>query len=196
MIVTYYLAFFQDNSTMLIEAAKGGHTSVVQLLLDYPHSIMMNQSHNPAQATLSNQLQNSQQPTHGTIEHLQQTPETQNQQCEIETNPTQIFSPKVCDQNSVSKINRLIFSAPDVALNTAEIQQIRNQPRPNTAVDSNENMNVFEKSPLNISNLIEPEMTTDSPPERDSLMNNVRCESSRQEQILQKQQILEELQVN
>jgi hypothetical protein len=35
----------QDNSTMLIEAAKGGHTSVVQLLLDYPHSIMMTTPH-------------------------------------------------------------------------------------------------------------------------------------------------------
>jgi hypothetical protein len=30
---------------MLIEAAKGGHTSVVQLLLDYPHSIMMAAPH-------------------------------------------------------------------------------------------------------------------------------------------------------
>lgn len=30
---------------MLIEAAKGGHTTVVQLLLDYPHSIMMNTPH-------------------------------------------------------------------------------------------------------------------------------------------------------
>jgi hypothetical protein len=30
---------------MLIEAAKGGHTSVVQLLLDYPHSIMMATPH-------------------------------------------------------------------------------------------------------------------------------------------------------
>ncbi|XP_045468094.1 ankyrin repeat domain-containing protein 17-like isoform X2 [Harmonia axyridis] len=29
----------KDNSTMLIEAAKGGHTNVVQLLLDFPHSI-------------------------------------------------------------------------------------------------------------------------------------------------------------
>lgn len=28
---------------MLIEAAKGGHTNVVQLLLDYPHSMMLNQ---------------------------------------------------------------------------------------------------------------------------------------------------------
>ncbi|XP_055679921.1 ankyrin repeat and KH domain-containing protein mask isoform X9 [Lutzomyia longipalpis] len=29
----------KDNSTMLIEAAKGGHIGVVQLLLDYPHSM-------------------------------------------------------------------------------------------------------------------------------------------------------------
>ena len=28
---------------MLIEAAKGGHANVVQLLLDYPHSMMLNQ---------------------------------------------------------------------------------------------------------------------------------------------------------
>lgn len=27
---------------MLIEAAKGGHTNVVQLLLDYPHSMLLN----------------------------------------------------------------------------------------------------------------------------------------------------------
>lgn len=33
---------------MLIEAAKGGHTNVVQLLLDYPHSIMMTPPHPPA----------------------------------------------------------------------------------------------------------------------------------------------------
>lgn len=31
----------KDNSTTLIEAAKGGHTAVVQLLLDYPHSVML-----------------------------------------------------------------------------------------------------------------------------------------------------------
>lgn len=36
---------------MLIEAAKGGHTSVVQLLLDYPHSLMLNQ---PGAATATN----------------------------------------------------------------------------------------------------------------------------------------------
>lgn len=31
----------KDNSTMVIEAAKGGHTNVVKLLLDYPHSVML-----------------------------------------------------------------------------------------------------------------------------------------------------------
>lgn len=31
----------KDNSSTLIEAAKGGHTAVVQLLLDYPHSVML-----------------------------------------------------------------------------------------------------------------------------------------------------------
>ncbi|CAG9579611.1 unnamed protein product [Danaus chrysippus] len=31
----------KDNSSTLIEAAKGGHTTVVQLLLDYPHSVML-----------------------------------------------------------------------------------------------------------------------------------------------------------
>jgi len=33
----------QDNSTMLIEAAKGGHTHVVQLLLDFPNNVMIQQ---------------------------------------------------------------------------------------------------------------------------------------------------------
>lgn len=47
------MTLFQDNSTMLIEAAKGGHTSVVQLLLDYPHSIMMSSApHNAAPAAM------------------------------------------------------------------------------------------------------------------------------------------------
>jgi len=30
----------KDNSTMLIEAAKGGHTGVVQMLIDYPNSLV------------------------------------------------------------------------------------------------------------------------------------------------------------
>lgn len=42
---------------MLIEAAKGGHTNVVQLLLDYPHSM---------QPMVLNQQQHQQPPTTAT----------------------------------------------------------------------------------------------------------------------------------
>ena len=33
-------AYSQDNSTMLIEAAKGGHATVVQVPIDYPNSLV------------------------------------------------------------------------------------------------------------------------------------------------------------
>ncbi|XP_062555858.1 ankyrin repeat and KH domain-containing protein mask-like isoform X3 [Armigeres subalbatus] len=53
----------KDNSTMLIEAAKGGHIGVVQLLLDFPHSLIS--ANNAAQQNLLNngqiQLQAQQQ---------------------------------------------------------------------------------------------------------------------------------------
>ena len=39
----------QDGSTMLIEAAKGGHTTVVNLLLDWPSNILSPSSANLAQ---------------------------------------------------------------------------------------------------------------------------------------------------
>lgn len=41
---------------MLIEAAKGGHTNVVQLLLDYPHSMqhMMINQHPQGSTTATN----------------------------------------------------------------------------------------------------------------------------------------------
>lgn len=44
---------------MLIEAAKGGHTNVVQLLLDYPHSIqhlMINNQQHQQGATAATNL--------------------------------------------------------------------------------------------------------------------------------------------
>ena len=36
-----FIFLVQDNSTMLIEAAKGGHTTVVQMLIDYPNSLVV-----------------------------------------------------------------------------------------------------------------------------------------------------------
>lgn len=38
-LVTRSLLALQDNSTMLMEASRGGHTKVVQLLIDFPNSI-------------------------------------------------------------------------------------------------------------------------------------------------------------
>lgn len=73
----------KDNSTMLIEAAKGGHIGVVQLLLDFPHSLIS--ANTAAQQNLLNngqiQLQAQQQ-----LQHEQQAAQqqqliiTQNQQ--------------------------------------------------------------------------------------------------------------------
>lgn len=40
MIETLFGLSSQDGSTMLIEAAKGGHTNVVSYLLDYPNNIL------------------------------------------------------------------------------------------------------------------------------------------------------------
>ena len=40
---------FQDGSTMIIEAAKGGHTNVVKLLLEWPNRLMLNSSIDLAQ---------------------------------------------------------------------------------------------------------------------------------------------------
>jgi hypothetical protein len=49
---------------MLIEAAKGGHTAVVQLLLDYPHNVMIQPGHPQAiAAAAAAAAASGQQPT-------------------------------------------------------------------------------------------------------------------------------------
>lgn len=40
---------------MVIEAAKGGHTTVVKLLLEYPNRVLMNQSQELPQLTAADQ---------------------------------------------------------------------------------------------------------------------------------------------
>ena len=40
----FFCVPLQDGSTMVIEAAKGGHTNVVKLLLEYPNRVIMNHS--------------------------------------------------------------------------------------------------------------------------------------------------------
>lgn len=46
----------KDNSTMIIEAAKGGHTNVVKLLLDYPHSVMLTPPVSPVPVSPAQEL--------------------------------------------------------------------------------------------------------------------------------------------
>nr|XP_044988824.1 ankyrin repeat and KH domain-containing protein 1 isoform X8 [Jaculus jaculus] len=51
----------KDGSTMLIEAAKGGHTNVVSYLLDYPHNVLSGSTTDVSQPTPPSQDQ-SQEP--------------------------------------------------------------------------------------------------------------------------------------
>lgn len=55
----------KDNSTMLIEAAKGGHIGVVQLLLDYPQSMVNN---------VANRVPSNNSHIQATQQQLQQQP--------------------------------------------------------------------------------------------------------------------------
>jgi len=48
---------FQDGSTMVIEAAKGGHTNVVKLLLEYPNRVLMNHGQELPQITADSHLE-------------------------------------------------------------------------------------------------------------------------------------------
>ena len=60
LIKSLYVILFQDGSTMLIEAAKGGHTTVVNLLLDWPGNLTSASSdltqHSPPQSLNVNEV--------------------------------------------------------------------------------------------------------------------------------------------
>ncbi|XP_031786072.1 ankyrin repeat and KH domain-containing protein mask isoform X3 [Nasonia vitripennis] len=176
----------KDNSTMLIEAAKGGHTSVVQLLLDYPHSIMMNSTQNTSTSML---LSNSQ-----TTQVLSQQPQQQMQnQQNVESNQTQTILPKHNSQKSLLRKNRSVSNVIDVTLTSAEAQQVRSQPSRTPTGILNEETNILDQSHANYSGISEPNMSFISPVSNPAVSNECR-KNSRHEQILHKQQILEELQ--
>ncbi|OXU32161.1 hypothetical protein TSAR_012290 [Trichomalopsis sarcophagae] len=173
---------------MLIEAAKGGHTSVVQLLLDYPHSIMMNSTQNTS--TSMSILSNSQ-----TTQVLSQQPQQQMQnQQNIESNQIQTILPKHNSQKSLLRKNRSVSNVIDVTLTSAEAQQVRSQPSRTPSGILNEETNILDQSHANYSGISEPNMSFISPVSNPAVSNECR-KNSRHEQILHKQQILEELQV-
>ena len=176
---------------MLIEAAKGGHTSVVQLLLDYPHSIMTNSSPNATSSLLLSQAQGSPQQNQIVTQPTQQPTQTHQN---AELNQNQVNLPKHNSQKSLLRKNRSSGNVSDVTLTSAEVQQIRNQPSRTTT--ANEDTNILDKSHGNFLSLPEPNITLQSPSSTNSPPSNESRKSSRHEQILHKQQILEELQVN
>jgi len=206
---------------MLIEAAKGGHTAVVQLLLDYPHSIMMSAPHNatPTSAMLlppqqqpppqQQQQQQQQQQHQQHISHQQpqhashpQTaptqPQHQQQQQQQQTaEQQQNLQPKHNTQKSLLRKNRSVTMMPDMGLTSAEAQQVRSQPAGESATITKDDTNILDKGSGGFTSLSEPNISLSPTPAASTQGVNVTesRKNTRQEQILHKQQILEELQV-
>jgi len=208
---------------MLIEAAKGGHTPVVQLLLDYPHSIMMSAPHSaapapmllpqqqqPQQPQLQQQQQQPQQQQHIShqqhVPHSQQTstqpqqhPQQQQQQQQTaEQQQAQNLQPKHNTQKSLLRKNRSVTMMPDMSLTSAEAQQVRSQPAGELTTTTKDDTNILDKGSGGFTSLSEPNISLSPTPAASTQMIHVsesRKTITRQEQILHKQQILEELQV-
>lgn len=209
---------------MLIEAAKGGHTNVVQLLLDYPHSIMMSAPHNAAPAPMllpqqqqqqqpqqqqpqQQQQQQSQQQHQQHISHQQHVPHPQTstqpqqhpqqQQQTTEQQAAQNLQPKHNTQKTLLRKNRAVTMMPDMSLTSAEAQQVRSQPAGESAATTKDDTNILDKgSGAFAAGLSEPNISlapTSAPTQAVNVAESRK--NTRQEQILHKQQILEELQV-
>lgn len=214
---------------MLIEAAKGGHTPVVQLLLDYPHSIMMSAPHSTAPASMLLPQQQQQQPLQQQqqqqpqqqpqpqqqqqhinhqqhVPHSQQTstqpqqhPQQQQQQQQqtTEQQQAQNLQPKHNTQKSLLRKNRSVTMMPDMSLTSAEAQQVRSQPAGESTI-TKDDTNILDKGSGGFTSLSEPNISLSPTPAASTQVIHVsenRKTITRQEQILHKQQILEELQV-
>lgn len=193
---------------MLIEAAKGGHTAVVQLLLDYPHSIMMSAPHSAASAPmLLPQQQQPQQQQQQHISHQQHVPHPQQtstqpqhqqqQQQQTTEQQAQNLQLKHNTQKSLLRKNRSVTMMPDMSLTSAEAQQVRSQPAGEPTAITKDDTNILDKGSGGFTSLSEPNISL-SPTSTASTQGVNVTESrknTRQEQILHKQQILEELQV-
>lgn len=200
---------------MLIEAAKGGHTNVVQLLLDYPHSIMMGTPHcattTPMLLPQQPQQQQPQQPqqqqpqnfTHQQHVPHQQPPSTQQQQHQqqqaTEQTQTQNIQPKHNTQKSLLRKNRSVTMMPDMSLTSAEAQQVRTQPAGESVAPTKDDTNILDKGSGVFASLSDPNISLSPAPSANVTPTTSECRKTttctRQEQILHKQQILEELQV-
>ncbi|XP_015120124.1 ankyrin repeat and KH domain-containing protein 1 isoform X6 [Diachasma alloeum] len=176
----------KDNSTMLIEAAKGGHTNVVQLLLDYPHSIMMN-----APGVAPGMGQGVSQGQGQPQASGQNGNPVQGQQASADNNQAK------GNGKSLLRKNHRATTMPDVGLTSAEAQQVRTQPagETGTVAAAVDDTNILDKGSGGFGGLTEPNITL-SPGQTagGASTSGDGRKSARHEQIMHKQQILEELQ--
>ncbi|XP_052760903.1 ankyrin repeat domain-containing protein 17-like isoform X2 [Mya arenaria] len=207
----------KDGSTMVIEAAKGGHTNVVKLLLEYPNRVIMNHGQElpPISAADSHHVE-SRVPIHGlanivppsepdshqarpnnlttaTCEHMDGASPVKRKAQEKDVN----ISPKTGDQIWQNVQKSLKKSATG---NQHNIDPATKNTKSSNLTTSGELAAQISENGV-ISDLL-PEDTIDlKAGERlEAIISNVMAKelinttSTREEQILRKQQILEELQ--
>lgn len=83
---------------------------------------------------------------------------------------------------------------PDMSLTSAEAQQVRTQPAGEALVPTKDDTNILDKGSGGLTSLSEPNISLSPAPVAIPTNSDGR-KHTRQEQILHKQQILEELQV-
>ncbi|XP_067003505.2 ankyrin repeat domain-containing protein 17 isoform X3 [Anabrus simplex] len=191
----------KDNSTMLIEAAKGGHTNVVQLLLDFPHSIMMTTPHphgvTGTQPQGAGSTVSSSAGLHEVLEAVRVVPQ-EDLQVNVGQNlatgkPTPSQAGRIVEhisnqqkhntQKSLLRKSRSSIMMNENNLTSAEVQQVRNQP----LGDGSNNCPPVGLLSKDDTSILDKGSTLDVEKGR-------KQHSTREDQILQKQQILEELQ--
>ncbi|GAB6028256.1 hypothetical protein CHUAL_002439 [Chamberlinius hualienensis] len=199
----------KDNSTMLIEAAKGGHTAVVQLLLDYPHSLTTIVSP-PEVSQLSTPTfegaEGHRVPPHG-------MPMPVLAEADQSSAVTQTFYHNLQSGGQASGLGKqeiksqLLRNAntsvrQNEPLTTAELQQVKNAPHlaPAFSPDFNYDFDGTFMGGVGVSE-VTLQLNKDGKPNEtlEACISNMMKKAeqihiNREEQIIQKQQILEELQ--
>lgn len=121
----------------------------------------------------------------------------QQQQHAADQSQTQNLQPKHNTQKSLLRKNRSVTMMPDMSLTSAEAQQVRSQPAGESIVTTKDDTNILDKGSGGFTNLSEPNISLSPAPAPTPGLNvSESRKNTRQEQILHKQQIFEELQVS
>ncbi|XP_054166727.1 ankyrin repeat domain-containing protein 17-like isoform X2 [Oppia nitens] len=192
----------KDSSTMLIEAAKGGHTTVVQLLIDYPTNIM---TPSPTNQSITSEI-SSRVPSHGL--HIDETPSRT--QSSIPSIQSKLNIQKSISKKSLSKdsslpnaSNNLSNKVSDTVDSYVSFSKGRtaNKVLERSLSDSGNGLSLTPPSNLGLSessafSSIDALKEAERLEARinDMIRRTDELDPAKEEQIRQKQQILEELQ--